>query len=429
MGQFVLLQISQQSDFSQQFEPRVLGVALGQAANQLPAFIQLAAAGQDGCTPGLRLHHVGRVLDLVDPGFSTCKILALFGDLRQRQISLGQAAVGLVVFAFLAGRQVQGHIPFKGDLRLRQLVVLQLQRAQHQPGGRKARLVLDHGLQFCGRLAKAHRVQQAACVSHADLGNRFRVAGKVFFHHGFCSRQLGAHQFKRHQRGAFSLCVGCLAFLGGIQRAISIASGQAHAADRRPCRRCSAGVNDVRAQRVFNHRRGQLLVADAGISCGNGGYGQRAVGDGGQFDALLQGLQRVLNPVQGNQDLKHIAVGVPVGGLGLPPGQCSLQCSITRTRLHGNFYGSLIQLAIVGFAGGVEYQRIACAGIAFAGGDFTNQQTVKELCVQGRVVLRRGLLAFGELADRGCGGCVGRCIALGPKRRPGKAQTAKSPDE
>ena len=69
------------------------------------------------------LRQVLRVFNLAEPAFCGRIVLAFFSQLREGQIGLSQAGIGLIFRGFLGQR----NIAFQRSLGQRQLVFLQLQ--------------------------------------------------------------------------------------------------------------------------------------------------------------------------------------------------------------------------------------------------------------------------------------------------------------
>ena len=99
ISQLVFLEVSEQADLSDELEPGITGIAFGQTPNKLSSFLKFALRCKYGRPAGLRLHHLFGVVYFVKPGIRGSKILALLGNLGQRQVGLCQSAVGFFVIA------------------------------------------------------------------------------------------------------------------------------------------------------------------------------------------------------------------------------------------------------------------------------------------------------------------------------------------
>ena len=404
MGQLVLPGVAQQADFSIEFEPCVGGAAFGQLANQLAALFQLALVRQNGGAPDLRSCQVRRAVDPAQPVFRCCVVFALFGQLRQGQVGLCQAVPAFTLRRLLPG---QRDVVLQRGLCLGELVVLQLKGTQNQPAFKEIRFFAGHDLQLGSRFRIALQVQQGTRISQPHFRPGSGIGREVFAHQVFRFGLPERHQFQCDQRRAFSAGIGGLAALGRKQRAGPVARAQSHASHGRPGGAGGCRIVQFIGQRLFNNRCGQFFIADTGVGARHRRHHGCALRIGRQPELGLERLGRVGDPVQGNQDLQLIAVGLARVRLRLLPGLGGLQCRVARARLQRDVGGPLVQLGVTGFPGCVEHQRETRGGFAVLQSQFAQKQLIEQGAVEQRS--GRGLdchLRLGKAGRRvGCRRC------------------------
>jgi hypothetical protein len=139
------------------------------------------------------------------------------------------------------------------------VIVLELQRALHQPGLGVIGLFGGHGLQLLRGFRIPLRIEQRARVTHAQLGHR--LALQVAPHDGLGLRQLGVHQLQREPCRPFRPRASCLAAARRLDGAGVVAGRQAQAPHGRPGGRRVVRLAQVVGERLLDDRCGEALVA------------------------------------------------------------------------------------------------------------------------------------------------------------------------
>ena len=391
-----LLVVAQELHFGHQLVAGVAGIAVRNSAQQLPGFLDPALLGQQRGPAILSRQQVLRVFDPVEIRAGRCEILALFRDLRKRQECLRQTAAALFAGTLLR----QFDILHQRDLGGGQLVVLHLQRALHQPGfGKLGPFHRDH-LELLRGFGIALRIEQGPRVSHPQLRDRLPL--DVTAHDRFSLRQFRIHQLERQQGRAFGSGVEHLAPARRLDRASNIPGGHSQAADGCPGRGSECRDSQILADRLLHDAGSLLLVADPRIEPGNSPQRRPAVACRRQHDVPLEQFGCLGNPVQRQQDLQHVAIGLARFRECPLPGLRRLQGRIAGARLQRDIGSPLIQCRVVGLARGVQDHRETRCRLGFLGVDLAQQELVEQLRIE------RCLGKFGRVLRAVRSLCVGR---------------------
>ena len=175
-------------------------------------------------------------------------------------------------------------------------------------------------------------IQQCARIGHADFGQGRGAGAQILLYQRFCARHFRVHQLKGQQRGCFSLRADGLPAFCGKHCTRQVAGCKTHTADCSPCGGAFRGAGlEFCRQRLLKQFCRQFFVGHARKIARQIGDCQRALCRGGQLHIGLERVHGFSQAVQCHQNLQHIAVGFPRGGLGLAPGPRSLQRRVSGT--------------------------------------------------------------------------------------------------
>ena len=201
-------------------------------------------------------------------------------------------------------------------------------------------------------------------------------------HQGLGLGDVVFQQLQRQQGGGPIVGGQLLGVPGRFQGGFFLSGGQAHVAQHGPCSGGAGGVVQIGLQGLLDHGGGQLFIAGMAVELGNGqvGGGFAAGWGGGQF--LAEGLDRVGDAVEHEQNLQQVAVGQARLGEGLLPRPCRAQSQGAGAGTQGHFGGALVQGLEVGFARRIQEQGHGILGIALGGRHLAQQQFVQQRRIQ-----------------------------------------------
>ena len=159
-----------------------------------------------------------------------------------------------------------------------------------------------------------------------------------------------------------------------------------HAPDGGPGGGLQGFVLEAAGQGFFDRIGGQSLVVHPCKDAGDRRNGFPLFAVGQFINRYGQGLSSVFDPVDRQQDLQDVTVGLAGVRDFTFPALCSLQSGFSRSGLQCDFNSALKQDGIACFAGCVQQQRKTGTRRALTDIEFAQQQLVEQPTIHVRVV-------------------------------------------